>query len=168
MAFSIAPVTGFPPPTAESFPQYIQFQNQGTDLGAPDATTLNFAGKALATRGVGENEGTVTVTVGAFAWNDQDGDYTLVLGDAENGVAVNATTGLPTLTVPGEDEVDFPVGTSILIAQDGVAQVSIVPVSGVTLRVREPFLALTAAQYAIVSLIKRGADEWYLAGDMGV
>lgn len=60
--FGLTPVGVFPPPTADDFPQYIQFQNQGSDLGGPDATTVNFSTNLTATRGTGENEGVVTVT----------------------------------------------------------------------------------------------------------
>lgn len=64
-AFSITPLTDIPPPAAESFPQFIQFQEDGTDLGLPDADTLNFANGLTATRGTGENSNVVTVTGGA-------------------------------------------------------------------------------------------------------
>lgn len=61
-AFSIAPLTDIPPPVAESFPNFIQFQEDGTDLGAADADTVNFSTGLTATRGVGENSNVITVT----------------------------------------------------------------------------------------------------------
>lgn len=63
-AFSISPITNIPPPAAQEFPDFIQFQEDGVNLGGPDADTLNFVG-LKATRGVGENSNVVTVTGGA-------------------------------------------------------------------------------------------------------
>lgn len=60
-AFSITPVTGVPPPNSDEFPEFIQFRQDGEDLGGPDADTLDFVG-LKATRGVGENSNVVTVT----------------------------------------------------------------------------------------------------------
>ena len=33
MSFGITPVTGTVPPTSDAFPDFIQFQSNGTDLG---------------------------------------------------------------------------------------------------------------------------------------
>lgn len=60
--FGISPSGGFPPAAAEEFPNFIQFQDDGTDLGGPDADTLNFVG-ATVSRGTGENANVVTVEV---------------------------------------------------------------------------------------------------------
>lgn len=61
-AFAITAAGGFPPPTAEEFPNFIQWQNQGTDLGLPDVDTINVSTNLTATRGTGENANTVTIT----------------------------------------------------------------------------------------------------------
>lgn len=61
-AFSVTPLTDVPPPQAADFPDFIQFQSAGTDLGLADADTLNFSTGLTATRGVGENVNVVTVT----------------------------------------------------------------------------------------------------------
>lgn len=62
MAFGISPAST-PPVTSEGFPQYLQFQNDGTDLGAPDVDTVNFRQGLTATRGTGENANTLTLDV---------------------------------------------------------------------------------------------------------
>lgn len=67
MTFGISPVSGWPTPGAESFPDYIQFQADGTNLGAADAHTLNLGPGLSATRGEGESAGVVTVTATAQA-----------------------------------------------------------------------------------------------------
>lgn len=61
MAFSITPASGYPPTTPDEFPNFIQFQSGGSDLGGPDADVLNFGDGLSATRGVGENANKVTV-----------------------------------------------------------------------------------------------------------
>lgn len=96
--------------------------------------------------------------------NKEGASYTLVLADAnrlvemENGSANN-------LTIPPNSSVAFPVGTQILISQLGAGQTTVVAGSGVTLRSSGGKTKLSA-QYSMGSLIKRGTDEWYLAGDI--
>lgn len=65
--FSLTPVAGFPPPTEDAFPQFIQFQFDGVNLGGPDADTVNFVpGETFSvTRGTGEDANVITVTIPA-------------------------------------------------------------------------------------------------------
>lgn len=54
----------FTPPAGKSFPDFLQFQKDGQNLGGPDVTTVNFTGAGVqATRGTGENAGVLTVQV---------------------------------------------------------------------------------------------------------
>jgi len=62
--FSVTPVGAFPPAEDEGFPQFIQWQALGVDLGGPDADTVDFEGGLTATRGTGENANVVTVSTG--------------------------------------------------------------------------------------------------------
>lgn len=63
-AFALTPVAGFPPPTPAEFPDFIQFQNEGANLGGSDADTVDFVGAGVtATRGTGANANKVTVTI---------------------------------------------------------------------------------------------------------
>jgi hypothetical protein len=64
----MAPNAGFPPPAADDFPQGIQFQLDGVDLGGTDVTTFNVvagsSGQPFSfTRGEGENAGVVTLVI---------------------------------------------------------------------------------------------------------
>lgn len=63
MTFGMTPVGGFPPASADDFPNYIQFQEDGVNLGGPDADTVNFTGNVSATRGEGENANIITVEI---------------------------------------------------------------------------------------------------------
>jgi hypothetical protein len=61
MSFEITPVT----PTAvvpSAEPAFLQFQQQGAALGAPNVRVVNFISPLVATRGVGEHENVLTVT----------------------------------------------------------------------------------------------------------
>lgn len=54
----------FTPPTGKSFPDFLQFQKDGQNLGGPDVTTVNFTGAGVqATRGTGANASVLTVQV---------------------------------------------------------------------------------------------------------
>jgi hypothetical protein len=89
--------------------------------------------------------------------------YTLVLADA--GTAVEFTNGSAvTVTVPENSDVAFVIGTVIELVRYGAGQVTITPASGVTIRTASS--STTRAQYSVVSLRKRGSDEWILSGDL--
>lgn len=61
MTFSVTPAAGFNAATDEEFPDYMQFQQNGVDLGDRAADTLNFGEGLTATRGAGETANVVTV-----------------------------------------------------------------------------------------------------------
>lgn len=96
--------------------------------------------------------------------NRQAASYTLVLGDAEKLVEMNAAAA-NNLTVPPNADVAFPVGTQILVAQYGAGQTSFVAGAGVTIRSEGSKLKM-AAQYAAATLVKIADDEWYLFGSL--
>lgn len=115
---------------------------------------------------IGGPEGSIATLV----WRQATDNDTLVIGDAENGVAMNHATA-KNLTVPPNSSVPFTIGTSILVYQEGAGQTTIVPGSGVTIRCRtqvgSPLPALaTSGQYAEATLIKRDTNEWILSGDL--
>ena len=96
--------------------------------------------------------------------NTQTVNYTLALSDNYKLIEVNNASAR-TITIPTNAAVTFPIGTQILISQYGAGQVTIAPDTGVTLR-SSGGKTKTAAQYAMATLVKRGTDEWYLAGDL--
>lgn len=101
-------------------------------------------------------------TLATVAGNTQTGtSYTLVLADAGRAVEMDSA-GANTLTIPTNAAVAFPVGTVVEVLQLGAGATTIAAASGVTLRA--PSGATLAGQYATVSLRKRGANEWVLAG----
>lgn len=63
MAFAITPASGYPA-VAGDFPLYLQWQEEGVDLGLPDVRVVNVTGDPAiikATRGVGENSNVITI-----------------------------------------------------------------------------------------------------------
>lgn len=100
----------------------------------------------------------------APAWNYQTASYTLVLGDAKKYVAIDSAIA-NTLTVPPNSSVAFPVGTSILIYQEGPGLTTITAGAGVTIFKRGGTFVL-AGEDALVTLVKRTTDTWILSGDI--
>ena len=96
--------------------------------------------------------------------DNKTASYTLVLADANKLIEINNGSA-NTLGVPLNSTDAFPIGTQILIAQQGAGQTTITPVSGVTLRSSGGKLKISA-QYGVATLIKRATDEWYVAGDL--
>jgi nitrogen fixation protein len=90
--------------------------------------------------------------------------YTLVTGDNSKFIELNFSGG-NNIKIPTNTAQPFPIGAQIILSQYGAGQVTVVPDTGVTLR-SSGGKTKTAAQYAMATLIKRGTNEWYLAGDL--
>jgi len=170
--FSVTPVGPFPPVNSEDFPDFLQWQWEGVDIGDTAVDTVNLTGSGIAgmSVGTGENANVLTIEVeggaGTLSWRDVPGDTTLTADDAENGLSCSGTTGEQNITVPSDGDVDFPDGTAILVYQAGAADVSFVAPSGVALNVREALTTALAGQYATATLIKRSTDNWIVCGDL--
>lgn len=67
MTFGITAVTNYTPPASEDFPNFIQFQWNGVNLGGPDADTINFVGDGFTVvrGGSGVDDNTITVALTA-------------------------------------------------------------------------------------------------------
>jgi len=151
-AFSVSPVGGngnpFPQQTGDGSPSFIQFQDQGTDLGGPDADTLNFGSGLTATRGVGEFENIVQVEI-ASGFRDVYGDDAVLPTDANNTINLRGTSGNQVLTV---DSGTLLPGQSVLVIQRSTAHGEIAVASGMTILCRSQFLPWTAGMGAAITL----------------
>ena len=126
--FSISPVGPFPDPSSSQFPDYIQFQQDGTNLGDATVDTINFTDNITATRGVGENANVLTVSatgggaaaipwVGSFV--DDTGTF-LFDGVEHSAWTVTQASGLAAST-------DFNLtGNTLTVTQNGVYEVSVI------------------------------------------
>lgn len=169
MGFAMTPASGYPPPTPDEFPNFIQFQGNGTDLGGPDADTVNLRRGLQATRGTGENANVITVDSNVFTWRDVTEDADLAEGDLGNGLKVDSAASSLAITVPGDTELGLLEGdgdVSVLIMQYGSGSVTLTGQSGVTINVRSALTLTLAGQYAVASLIHTGPNEWVLCGDL--
>lgn len=160
MTFSVTPTQGFVPPEDEGFPNFIQFQQDGVDLGGPDADTVNFINGLSATRGTGENENVVTVTTG-LTWRRVDGDGAVVTEDVNNGIRMTAVTGAPVLSV-GAGFLEE--GNSILVAAFG-ADVTITSTPSLIYR-SAAFQAKVSGGGGIATLIGMDDGSVLLCGDL--
>jgi len=88
----------------------------------------------------------------------------LALGDANSTVTITSASPA-TVTVPLDSSVPFPVGTQIIVRQQGLGQITFVPASGVTFEANAAAYT-TSNRFAMVSLIKTGTDTWALGGDL--
>jgi hypothetical protein len=91
-------------------------------------------------------------------------NYTLILADQARLLQLNngATSGV--LTVPLNATVEYPVGTQIQIVQTAAGQITIVPISGVTIN-GTPGLKLRT-QWSSATLIKVATNSWIVIGDL--
>jgi hypothetical protein len=96
--------------------------------------------------------------------NPQTGTtYVLALADAGKLIRCDNVAGI-TLTVPKNAVVPLPINTVITIEQQGAGRVTISPVdTDVTLNAMAGGL-LTAAQFAVIQLIKVDTNTWSVIG----
>lgn len=97
--------------------------------------------------------------------NTQNGNYTLALNDA--GATIYHSSGTAhTWTVPPNSSVAFPIGTAIVLVEDGVGNITVSPGAGVTqiLAGNATTGARTMTQFGEATELKVGTDEWYLSG----
>ena len=143
---------------------------------APATTLAAASTHAGATTGIhGVGGSTVESVAGATAKvnvvryvsiNTQTVSYTLVLADDARLIDMNSASAL-TLTVPTNATVPFPIGTQILVRQVGAGQVTISPISGVTLNAAGG-RNKTRIQFSVAGLIKIATDTWAVFGDLSV
>lgn len=101
------------------------------------------------------------------AINTQTGTaYTLALTDQGDIVEMN-NANPNTVTIPTNTAVAFPVGTIISITQEGAGATTVAGDTGVTLNGVSAGSAVLDAQYAGVSIYKRGTDDWRIQGGHG-
>jgi hypothetical protein len=96
--------------------------------------------------------------------NSQTASYTLALSDAGSLVKMNVASAND-LTVPPNSSVAFPIGTQILVLQQGAGQTTIVAGSGVSLFSKDSNLKLSA-RWCVATLIKLNTDNWLVVGDL--
>jgi hypothetical protein len=103
---------------------------------------------------------------GIITVNTQTSDYTLTSSDNNQDSFILMNVGTAnTLTVPPNSSIPMPIGRQILLQQYGAGQTTITAGAGVTIRSSGSKLK-TNVQYSVATLVKIGADEWSLVGDL--
>lgn len=145
-----------PPVSVSTASGTLPASNGGTGLTSPGT-----AGNILTSDGTGWVSGAAPSSAVAYPQNAQNGDYTLVLGDAGKQI-YSANTGAQTITIPTNASVAFPIGTTITIVNEGTTQIAL-SVAGVTIRNNASSVALTSpviSPAGAVQLLKVGTNTW--------
>ena len=105
------------------------------------------------------------------SFNNQTGTtYTTILSDAtyssnSGGILTFNNTLTQICTIPPNSSVNYPIGSTIQVAQLGVGKVTFAAGSGVTIN-SPGGLKSIGTQYAIVSLIQIAINNWLLVGSL--
>jgi hypothetical protein len=146
--------------------------NLTTDLSAKAAlNSPTFTGTPAAPTAAARTNTTQLATT-AFVYEEvnkvsvdtKTASYTLAVADAGKVIEMNVASAND-LTIPLNNSVAIPIGSTIDIIQYGEGQTTIVATGGVTIRSKEGNLKLTG-QYSGATLYKRGTDEWVVVGDL--
>lgn len=96
--------------------------------------------------------------------NTQTSSYTLTLADAGALVAMDASTGTLTLTIPNSSSVNFPAGTHVDTARIGLAAVRVTGATGVTVNATPS--SNLRDRYSSATAILYGSNTWLVVGDL--
>lgn len=118
--------------------------------------TRDDSDNIIAINGAGDGKLSGVVTTEA--------DRTFSLSDANKLIELNGSTDR-VFTVPPNSDVAFDIGTQILLARKGTAELDIAEGTGVTIQSKDDNLSLDS-QYSGASLVKVATNTWYLFGDL--
>lgn len=134
-----------------------------TEAGLTVGGNLTLAADAAFSAATGPTS-TLAVGFRGAPQNAQNSNYTLVLSDAGRSV-YSVNSGAQTITIPTNASVAFPVGTVVVLFNNGTTAITI-STTGVTL-----YYAGTAnvgnrtvSTKGLVSLLKVAADTWVISG----
>lgn len=133
-------------------------------------TADGSANEVLATNGAGAvsfvtraTEAYVDTAANTLTENSQTGtSYTTVLADAGKMITCNNASAI-TVNIPRSSTVAYEAGTVLSFVQKGAGQITLTPISGVTLNGANGLK--TASQYSVISCWKEDTDTWIVYGD---
>lgn len=134
---------------------------QGVNITTPSP------GDVLTYNGTGWENGATPVWAPAastIAINTQGGNYTLQLSDASNTLIRMTSSSANSVTIPNDTTANLPVGSAVLISQNGTGQTTIVADAGVT--IVSPETLKIGKQYGKITAIKVAANSWELEGNL--
>jgi hypothetical protein len=143
-------------------------------------TTVNFAQGSLDALKVGAFEATTVTPSSGVVFSDgtqtkegvpsrtpivqKTASYTLSSLTERDSMIEVASSSATTITIPTNETIAYPVGTSIDILQTSTGQVTIAAAQGVTVNAT-PGLKLRT-QWSGATLFKRATDTWVVYGDL--
>jgi hypothetical protein len=100
----------------------------------------------------------------ALRINDQAGNYTATIDDwLTDTITTMSSSSANNYIIPLNSSVNFPIGTQLLVAQEGLGQTTIVATSGVTINA----VGLSiSSRYKSVALIQVALNEWDAYGTL--
>lgn len=133
-------------------------------------TADGSANQVLATNGAGvvsfvtrATEAYVDTAANTLTENSQTGtSYTTVLADAGKMITCDNASAI-TVNIPRSSTVAYEAGTVLSFVQKGAGQITLTPISGVTLNGANGLK--TASQYSVISCWKEDTDTWIVYGD---
>jgi hypothetical protein len=126
--------------------------------------TLTFASGAIGTTAIADRGVTAAKLDSVMTIDSKTANYTLVLGDRGKVIEVNSASDL-TITVPTNATAAFATGATVAVTRRGPGDVTIAGSGGVTLRSDLGRLKI-GKQYSAIVLLKIGADEWMVLGNL--
>lgn len=122
-------------------------------------------GQVLTAANVNTIAGSVN-DIAALQINAQTGTtYTLALTDAAKMVTLTNGSAI-TLSINTDANVNFAIGTQILLYQGGAGQITVAATTPATTTIRaQASKVKSAGQYAILCVMKMAANEWVVFGN---
>jgi hypothetical protein len=151
-----------------------EWQTSAATVAKVDSTGKIFSYDGTSTAEVATISGTQTFTnktlttpIQTIGTNVRTTSYVLTLTDQSKIIEVNSSSAT-TVTIPGDANVAFPVGTYIVVLQTGTGQVTIDGQINInwTITINGTPGFKTRTQWSMVTLIKRATNTWVIAGDL--
>lgn len=134
----------------------------GTTFGFGTIVAAGIASDAVTTAKILDGNVTVAKTA-VLSFNAQTGTtFTPAVTDLDNVVTLSNAAAI-TVTLPQDSDVAYPIGRSFVAMWLGAGQPTFAAGTGATVNASGGLLAINA-QYDMVSVLKRAANTWVIAG----
>ena len=151
-----------------------EWQTSAATVAKIDNTGKMFSYDGTSTAEVATISGTQTFTnktltnpIQTIGTNTRTASYVLTLTDQSKIIEVNSSSATA-VTIPGNANVPFPIGTYIVVLQTGTGQITIDAQINInwTITLNGTPGFKTRTQWSMVTLIKRETNTWLVVGDV--
>ena len=156
--------------TTVFYPTFVETRDNGQILRADVDLSYRTDTNTFTVNSI-SSSGNITGNTGGFAIGYRDipqvvftSNATLALTDA--GKHYFSSNSANVITVPNNTTVSFNIGTAISIVQQGTANLTVTPGSGVTMYLagNSTSSSRTVSNYGMATLMKVGTDTWFING----